>query len=320
MRFASYTAGLQANDIVGDYPAAIQHFRDAIRQDSNFAMAYVQLAFSLQTIGGGNNRAEADEALATAFRLRDRLPERERYDVEGAYYYSAGERAKAIPALRRAVELDSTNTDAANTLANALSDTRDDAGAEQMYKLALANDPDDGTIMTNLAVTYTIMGRHGAFDSVMTVLASRNASFPTAPIRFEELWTRRDYDGAEKLARAQADTAKPLAALGAQEALVGIAVLRGRLHEAEHRFAQLSEARFRVRGDSADPYVAAQFHAMLDGQLRGDAPRAIAALDAALRAHPPASVPLTRGQSMWAGIRLLAARRHDKGARGDEPA
>ena len=295
----SYTAGLQANDIQGDYPAAIQHFRDAIRQDSNFAMAYVQLAFSLQTIGGAANRAEADNALTTALRLRDRLPERERYDVEGAYYYSNGDRAKAIQALRRAVELDSTNTDAVNTLASALSETRDDAGAEQMYKLALASDPNDGTLMSNLGVLYTTMGRHAGFDSVLAMMASHNASFPTAPIRFEELWTRRDYDDAEKLARAQADTAKPLAALGAQEALVGIAVLRGRLHEAERRFAQLSEARFRVRGDSTNPYMVAHFHAMVDGQLRGDVPRALAALDAAVRATPPASVPVSRDQSMW---------------------
>ncbi|MDQ2767739.1 MAG: protein kinase [Gemmatimonadota bacterium] len=295
----SYTAGLLANDVKGDYPAAVQHFHDAIRQDSAFAMAHVQLAFSLQTIGGAANRAEADAALQTAFRLRDRLPERERYDVEGAYYYSGGDRAKAIQALRHAVELDSTNIDAVNTLANALSDTRDSAGAEQMFKLALASDPNDGTILTNLATTYTIGGRHAAFDSVMGVLASRNASFPTAPVRFEELWNRRDYDGAEKLARAQADTAKPLAALGAQDALVGIATLRGRLHEAERRSAQLSEARFRVRGDSSNPYVIANFHAMVDGQLRGDVPRGIDALDSVLRAKPPASVPIAQDQSLW---------------------
>ncbi len=118
----SYAAGLHANDVQGDYQAAIEYFHDAIRQDSTFAMAYVQLAYSLQTLGGPGRRAEANAALTSAFKLRDRLPERERYNVEGAYYYAATpDRRKAIPALRRAVELDSTNIDAANTLATALS-------------------------------------------------------------------------------------------------------------------------------------------------------------------------------------------------------
>ena len=295
----AYTAGLQANDVQGDYPAAVQYFRDAIREDSTFAMAYVQLAFSLQTMGGAARQAEANTALTTALRLRDRLPERERYDVEGAYYYSMGERAKSIQALRRAVELDSTNTDAVNTLANALSDIRDFAGSERMYALALANDPNDGTIMSNLATLYVITGKHAAFDSVMAMMATRNASFPTAPPRFEELWSRRDYDGAEKLARAQADTAKPLAALGAQNALVGVAVLRGRLREAERRYAQWSDAKARM-GDTVNPFLTAHFHAMLDGQLRGDVARGVAELDAAMRAAPPASVQVSRDQSMWA--------------------
>ena len=41
----SYAAGLHANDVVGDYQGAIEYFHDAIRQDSTFAMAYVQLAY-----------------------------------------------------------------------------------------------------------------------------------------------------------------------------------------------------------------------------------------------------------------------------------
>ena len=80
----SYAAGLRANDVQGDYPTAVQYFNDAIRQDSTFAMAYVQLAYSLQSLGGSARFAQSNVALATAFRLRDRLPERERYNVEGA--------------------------------------------------------------------------------------------------------------------------------------------------------------------------------------------------------------------------------------------
>ena len=298
----SYAAGLHANDVVGDYQAAIHYFHDAIRQDSNFAMAYVQLAFSLQTLGGSARNAAANDALAAAFRLRDRLPERERYNVEGAYYYVANDRMKAIPALRRAVELDSTNIDAANTLANALSSSRDYVGAERFFKLALAGEPNNGTLLANVANLYTTQGRHAAVDTVLSLMASRSASFPSGPAHFDELWNRREYDAVEQLARNKADSSPPRDAVNAQEGLVGVAIARGRLREAERKYVLVNEAKARVRGDTADPYIVAFTHAMLDGQLRGDATRGIAALDAALRATPVASVPVDQDQSMMLAL------------------
>jgi tetratricopeptide (TPR) repeat protein/tRNA A-37 threonylcarbamoyl transferase component Bud32 len=299
----SYAAGLRANDVQGDYPTAVRYFQEAIRQDSAFAMAYVQLAYSLQSVGGRERFTQANAALTTAFQLRDRLPERERYNVEGAYYTSAEvDRTKAIPAFRRAVELDSSNYDAANSLGVTLGDTRDYAGAERAYRLSLAGDPGNGTTLANLAGTYTEMGRHAAFDSVMTELVSAGVPFPTAPLRFDALWNRRDYDEAERHARATADTSRPRAAVGAQDALAWIALLRGRLREAERRFAQVNEAKARVRGDTVSPYDVAFFHAIVDGELRGDAPRGLAALDAALRATPPASFPVVRDRSHWLAL------------------
>ena len=299
----SYAAGLRANDIQGDYPTAIQFFHDAIRQDSAFAMAYVQLAYSLASLGGPGRRAEADAAMTAGFRLRDRLPERERYNVEGGYYMTAApDRTKAIPALRRAVELDSSNYDAANSLGVTLSDARDYAGAERAYRLALAGEPANGTILANLATLYSEMGRYAGFDSVIAELTKAGVPYPTGPIRYVELWNRRDYDAAERLARVGVDSAPPRAAVGAQDALVGMAVLRGRLHEAERRFAQVNEAKARVRGDTVSPHQVAYFHATLDGELRGDAPRGLAELDAALRATPVASVPVARDQSLWLAL------------------
>ena len=295
----SYAAGLHANDVEGDYPSAIQYFHEAIRQDSTFAMAYVQLAYSLMTMGGRERQAEANVALTTGFRLRDRLPERERYNVEGAYYMTvAPDRRKAIAALRRAVDLDSSNYDAANTLAVTLSDTRDDAGAEQAYRVALAAAPTNGTLLGNIATQYTQMGRHASFDSVIAAMAKLGVPYPTGPLRFTEMWSRRDYDGAERLAHELGDTTTSRIGLNARDAVRVLAILRGRVHEGERRYAQVSDARARILGDSVNPYDAAYFHAMVDGALRGDAPRAIAVLDSVIRAKPPAAVPLARDASM----------------------
>jgi eukaryotic-like serine/threonine-protein kinase len=299
----SYAAGLRANDILGDYQGAIDYFHDAIRQDSNFAMAYVQLAFSLQTLGGRARNAQANDAFAAALRLRDRLPERERYNVEGAYYYTVAiDRTKAIPALRRAVELDTTNIDAANSLANALASARNYDEGEKFFRLALAGEPNNGTLLGNLAFLYTGEGRHASFDSVAALMASRSPSFPSANFHADELWNRRDYDGVERLASAHADSTQLRDALDAQDGMVGVAVARGRLHEAERRFVQVNEAKARVRADTVSPDVVAYQQAMLDGHLRGDAQRGIAELDAALRRTPVASVPVERDQSIWLAL------------------
>ena len=298
----SYAAGLRANDIQGDYPAAIQDFREAIRQDSTFAMAYVQLAYSLQTLGGPGSTAAITAAMTQAFQLRERLPERERYNIEGGYYLTAHDRPKAIRALRRAVELDSTNYDAANSLAVVLGDSRNGTGADSMYRLALEGQPDNGTILSNLAAQHTVDGQHAAFDSVLATMTSRNTSYPTDAIRFADLWARRDYDAAEKVARADADTAQPRVALDAQGALGRLALLRGRLKEGERRFVQSVDARARLLGDTLSPYEVADYYATVDGGLRGDVPRARATLDSTLHANPPAAVPPARDRSLWLSV------------------
>ena len=299
----NYTAGLFANDVQGDYPTAIQHFRDAIRQDSTFAMAWVQLSYSLASQGGTGSSAAADAALTRGFQLRDRLPERERANVEGTYYWLvANDRKQALPALRRAVELDSNNVDAVNNLAIVLTNTRDYAGAEQMYRLAIAGDPGNGTLITNLATLYTMMGRHAAFDSVMAQMEKDSIPFPTAPARFTELLARHQYDSAEALARAGADTARPANRPRAQEAVIQLAVLHGRLREAERMYPAWLDATARLRGDSVSPYQIAYWHAMVDGALRGNTARARAMLDSTLRAHPVASEPLERDQSQYLAL------------------
>ena len=297
-----YTAGLRANDVQGDYSAAIEHFRDAIREDSTFAMAHVQLAYSLMTIGGRARIVEASRELTTAYRLGDRLPERERYNVEGAYYTVVSpDRRKAIPALRRALELDSSNADAANSLGIALADIRDLSGAERAYRLSLAIEPTNGTILSNIATAYSVAGKHAAFDSVVAVI-EKTAPFPIAQLKFNELWTRRDYDGVERLARAGADSATKSVTLSSQNAMANVSAARGRLREAERWYARYNESRLRVRGDSATPYEIAYFHATLDGEVRDNPARGLATLDSVLRAHPVASIPLDRDQSMFVAL------------------
>jgi tetratricopeptide (TPR) repeat protein/TolB-like protein len=290
----SYAAGLQANDMRGDYNAAIQDFRDAIAQDSTFAMAYVQLAYSLRTLFRPSLEHEIVAALTTGFRMRDRLPERERYNVEGAYYYVvAHDRRKVITALRHAIALDSTSDDPENTLAVTLDNTRDYAAADSMYHLAISNDPSNGTMLANLASHYTEMGRHASFDSVMALMASRHVPFPTGRTRFWEMWNRRDYDGAERIVRAEPDTD-----FEAQGVLADIAEVHGRLREFSQRYTQSNVAGARLTGDTSG-YLAAYREAIADADIRGDAPRAVATLDAAVRHTPVATFPASKSADLF---------------------
>jgi tetratricopeptide (TPR) repeat protein/tRNA A-37 threonylcarbamoyl transferase component Bud32 len=302
----SYTDGLRANDVQGDFVGAIQHFQDAIRHDSAFAMAYVQMAYSLQSLGGTAGNARARAAMTTAFRFRDRLPEHERYNVEGAYYTLVPhDRAKAIAAFRRAIELDSTDFDAANSLGVALADVRDYTGAAHAYKLAIAQDTTDGTLLANLALTYIIMGRYAESDSVQRLFAARHVPFPIARLRFIGTFSRRQYDSAEQSARASVANANPVQAAGAMTTLVSVLELRGRLHEAERLFAQANAAQARARGDTVSPYLVADFHATIDGALRGNKAQGIAELDSIIRAHPAASVMDNYGYPVTADYALL---------------
>ena len=303
----SYAAGNFANDVQADYPTAIQDYEDAIRQDSTFAMAHVELAFTLQTLGGAPNIAQSNIELTKAFQLSDRLPESELYNVQGAYYtYVARDRRQAIAAFRRAVQLDSANVDAANTLAVTLSSARDSTGAVHMYKLALANDSADGTILGNLATEYVAMGRYREADSVLALFASRHIPFPVGRVRFVELWNQNKYDAAEKIARAMVDSADAIQAARALGALAGTVRLRGRLHDADRIFAQANAALARTGGRAADSYATVFSQAMEDGVIRGNASRGIAELDSTIRAYPVASAPVATLHNLALAIEAYA--------------
>lgn len=94
------------------------------------------------------------------------------------------------------------------------------------------------------------------------------------------------------------DSGGPARAATALGGLALVAAVHGRLHEAEHRFAQSYEARARARGDTVSPYQVAFTLVRLDGMVRGDVARGLADLDAALRATPIASVPVATDQSI----------------------
>jgi tetratricopeptide (TPR) repeat protein len=279
----AFAAGLRANDVEGDYPKAIGLFEDAIAKDSGFAAAYVQLAYSL-----GNARLQPerqDTLIATAYRLRDRLPESERYNVEGAFFNMRGDRPKAIAAYERAVAVDSFGVDALNSLAILSGQIRNRPRAEQLYRRALIVEPENGIIFGNLMGVLASEGKFDTADSVLRVVKARKIPFPIERGEADLLYIRGEIDSAE--ARARAGVKSPNAGLSRTMValLRQITQVRGRLRESEALAIEL-QARNVARGAQVDSLALPVRSALEDAFLRGQSQRAIARLDSAIRAQP----------------------------------
>jgi len=278
----AFAAGLRANDIEGDYPKAIGLFEQAIAKDSGFASAYVQLAYSL-----GNARIQAprrDSLMQAAFRLRQRLPERERYSVEGAYY-GGRNRAKAIDAFEHAVAADSFNADAFNSLAIMYSLSRQYRRSEKAYRSAISVEPENGILQTNLLGVLIQAGKLGTADSLLQALHARKSAFPTGRREIDLLYSRGELDSVEARANALMPSPNPMIGLSTLAFMRSMVEARGRLRESDSLTVEM-ERRNALRGEKASPLDRPLQLAIEDGWLRGQGARAVARLDDLMRAHP----------------------------------
>jgi len=285
----SYAAGLRANDVEGDFPKAIPLFEDAIAKDSGFAAAYVQLANTLSN--AGLQRARQDSLFHRAYDLRGRLPERERYDVEGAYLATRN-RPKAIAAYERALAIDSSDTEALNSLAILSSQTRNYARGVQLARRTVAESPEDGILYDNLAFVLANDGKLDAADSVYRVMRERKIQYPTDRNEAGILFLRGEIDSVEARARAAMKSPNPQVSRVMLGMLRQVLEVRGRLRESDSIAIDLQNRNI-ARGATVNLLVIPTRSALDDAFLRGQNQRAVARLDSAIRVHPltPASPP-----------------------------
>jgi len=87
----------------GEFQESIQFLEKAISIDSQFAMAYRMLGSNYHSLGYIQKRKEY---IKQAFELADRLPDRERYQIQGDYYFlTIKNYDKAIEAYSKLLEL-----------------------------------------------------------------------------------------------------------------------------------------------------------------------------------------------------------------------
>jgi DNA-binding winged helix-turn-helix (wHTH) protein/tetratricopeptide (TPR) repeat protein len=110
----AYGEGVKTWGIKGNQ-AAIPLYKRALELDSNFAMAYAHLGQAYENLGVD---ALATENLNTAFRLRDRVSEREKFYIDSRYYdIVTGEDEKAVRVLEQWRQVYPRESGPARTLA-----------------------------------------------------------------------------------------------------------------------------------------------------------------------------------------------------------
>jgi tetratricopeptide (TPR) repeat protein/tRNA A-37 threonylcarbamoyl transferase component Bud32 len=200
----TYAEGNRAND-QGDYVRAINLFRQAVSQDSTFAMAYRKLGVVL--LNTGQDSAQWARAFTRAHDLKDRLTERERYLAEASYeQYVKGDDEASINSYRSALDRYPDDRIALNNLANLYRGLHRDAEANDLYLRSIALGHAPATTYSNaVSAQYNL----GQVDSARHTLDLFGAEYPSNPnvvaLSINFAAARFDFDSALALARAYRD-------------------------------------------------------------------------------------------------------------------
>jgi serine/threonine protein kinase/Flp pilus assembly protein TadD len=149
----------------GDYRRAIKLFETATAVDAEFASAYRSMAMAYYNMG---YYAEGDKFVQKAFKLSDRVSDRELYRNK-AEFYRISEKTydKSIEAFKELLELYPDDKGGLNNLALVYEDIEEYDKAIELYLLAQEGEISELLPATNLASLYQAMG---LFDEAKKVL------------------------------------------------------------------------------------------------------------------------------------------------------
>ena len=268
----------------GDYLRSAALYEEAVQLDPTFADAWVSLAIALQSMG--IRPARQIQAIANAYGLRDRLPEWERYGVEGGYAYRVrGDLLSAIASFRNQAELEPVDAFWA-PIGSMLNQLRRYEEAERVMRRANEVSP---TPYTFVHLAAALAGQHNDSAAVATIDSglARYPGFPGLELaRINAVIVRGEYQRADSMIHsfpARGGEQFPLVAQALSDALIG------KFGEAEDHLRALRTAR-----DERGLFVEAIDAAILSSRLRllavGDTVGALRGLDSALARHPLATL------------------------------
>ena len=152
-----YTQGVEAEAKDFDYKVSLSWFQKAIELDPHFAMAYWALGDAYGSIGESNT---AKLYVQKAFELREPVSQREKWLIEGGYYYYAiGDVTKA----RRSFELMAKVYPDSQYAHNSVAEIAETLGEYDVglreYLQALHLPPRSSFLYRDVANTYLVMDR-----------------------------------------------------------------------------------------------------------------------------------------------------------------
>ncbi len=184
-----------------EYREAIQLLEKAVSIDPEFAMAYRAMA------AGYNNLADYEksrEFIQKAFELSDRISDRERYQIQGQFYYQS-ERTydQAIEVFNKLIELYPDDVIGNSYLGLIYGAIEEWDKAEERRKICVENQKD---ILNcgNLAALYE---RKGMYDEARQVWEDYLQTEPDAPQVHADLGNNHLFQGRYQLALEEADKA-----------------------------------------------------------------------------------------------------------------
>jgi tetratricopeptide (TPR) repeat protein len=287
-------------ELEGDNRRAYGLLREAIALDSGFAMAWRKLASVAANI---EDLGTARLASERAFEYRERLPDRERYLTMGSYYTNADRPRDALRAYAAHLELYPHDVRALFNTGFVYEQLRDYRRAEEYRRRARSVDSTIAQIHWNLA---SDLLNQGKLDAAAAQVRSALQRFPGLE---RALWL--DVDIA--IARGALDVAERrsrelLAEAGkdyvredrARRTLAALALMRGRVREAERHLRDLEPA-LRREGSASERVTLAAWRGFVASWFRKSGSQAIALMEQSLGGLRLDTVPVPDRHNAWRG-------------------
>ncbi|HEX3865387.1 MAG TPA: hypothetical protein VHV78_01500, partial [Gemmatimonadaceae bacterium] len=280
--------------------------RDAVRQDSTFAMAWAALTNQAHT---ADMSALEDSATDRAYALRDRLTEYERLWVTAGYFGSPYDRdpRKAEEAWQALIDR-GDSTPAVSNLATLYLNHRDYARADPLFRVSMLGKEPVGS-MSFVALLFN-EGKMREAESVFVAARTARPRFPLAPRWAAEFaYQRGDLETVSRIADSARTSPAPAQQVWGATRLADLSLLRG--HAADYeRYLKMARATDAARGSPVPALDDSVLFAYRDVWMSATPARGLARLDATLARQ-------AFDTSVGASAYFLAAMAYAMGGRAD---